>query len=247
MKNNGKILALAVTSSLLLSGSNANALHIYSPYVEKGVMEIESVNRFDFDDRSSENNYRKHQLAIEYGFTSQWKAALYGEWEKENNRGYKYTATEIENIFQLTDVGEYWLDVGAQASYEFAHTSGGADKFETFLLLAKNFNKFTTIANIGLEQEVGNNANSNPEGELRMLAKYNYIPILNPAVEYHASFGEISDPKSYSEQKHRLGPVLYGKIGNGVKYELGTLFGISKAAEDYVIKFNLEYEFPLKW
>lgn len=243
-----KISIIIASSSALLLSSNAQAaLTIYAPYVEKGIMEIESKNRFDFDDRSSENNFRQHQFAVEYGFTSQWKAALYGELEKENGHGYKYSATEIENIFQLTEVGQYWADVGVQASYEFAHPTGSADKMEMFLLLAKNFTKFTTIANIGFEKEIGSNSNQNPEGEIKLLAKYNYTPMFNPAVEYYAEFGEITHSGDYDSQKHRFGPVIYGKLGHGVKYETGVLFGISKAAEDYALKLNLEYEFPVKW
>lgn len=239
--------AIIVSTSALFLSSNAYALNVYSPYVEKGIMEIESKNRFDFDSRPSEDNFRQHKLAVEYGFTSQWKAALYGELEKENGSGYKYTATEIENIFQLTEVGEYWADVGALVAYEFKHPNGDADKVEAFLLIAKNFSKFTTYANIGFEKEVGSNANANPEGEIKWMAKYNYLPVLSPGVEYYGEFGEITNTDDYDSQKHRLGPVLYGKFGHGFKYEAGVLFGISEAAEDYAVKLNLEYEFPVKW
>lgn len=240
-----KLSVIAALVGAFFVRSDAYALHIYSPYVEKGIMEIESLNRFDFDSRSSENGFREHKLAVEYGFTSQWKAALYGELQKDGGSGYKYTATEIENYFQLTDVGEYWADVGALVSYEFAHPKGSADKMEVFLLLAKNFSKFTTYANIGFEKEIGSNSNKNPEGEMKLMARYNYIPTLNPAIEYHGGFGEIGDGEGYDNQKHRFGPVLYGKLGQGVKYDFGVLFGISRAAEDYALKLNLEYEFPL--
>ncbi len=237
---------IASTSALFLS-TNAYALNVYSPYVEKGIMEIESKNRFDFDDRSSDDNFRQHKFGFGYGLTSNWGVEIIGELEKENNHGYKYTATEIENFFQLTEVGEYWADVGVQATYEFKHPDGDADKIEMFLLLAKNFCKFTTMANIGFEKEVGSNANANPEGEIKWMAKYNYTPMFNPGVEYYGEFGEITHTSDYDSQKHRLGPVIYGKLGQGVKYETGVLFGISKEAEDYAVKVNLEYEFPVKW
>lgn len=247
MKNNKKILSVIVSASTLLISANAHALNVYSPYVEKGIMEIESENRFDFDDRSSEDNFRQHKFEFGYGLTSKWKMEIIGELEKENQRGYEYSATEVENIFQLTEVGQYWADVGVLASYEFAHPTGSSDKIEAFLLVAKNFNNFTTMANIGFEQEVGNNSNNNPEGEIKWMAKYNYTQMLNPGVEYYGEFGEISNSDGYDSQKHRLGPVIYGKLGHGIKYETGVLFGISQAAEDYAFKVNLEYEFPVSW
>ncbi len=239
--------SILLFSSALLSASSAFALDVKSPYVEKGIMEIESKNRVDFDDRAGEDRFRQHKLGVGYGFTSWFMAELEGEWEKDAGHGYKYAATEIETKFQLTDVGEYWLDVGLFGAYVFAHPQGDADKVEGYLLLSKNFQKFTVMANLGIEQEVGDNANDNPEGEVKLMGKYNYTPMLNPGIEYYGALGEISDPNKYSQQKHRLGPVIYGNLGHGVKYELGTLFGISKASEDYAVKLNLEYEFPVKW
>lgn len=243
--NARKLLPAVAGAALILFCTDSYALNIYAPYVEKGVMEIESRNRFDFDKRSDENNFRQHEVELEYGLTSMWKAAISGEMEKENGNDYKYTATEIENIFQLTDVGQYFLDAGLQADYEFAND--GADGLEVFLLLAKNYTNFTTAANIGFVKEVGSNSNANPEGEIKWMAKYNYIPVFNPGVEYYGDFGEITHSGDYSSQKHLLGPVIYGKLVPGLKYETGVLFGISKAAQDYALKLNVEYEFPVGW
>ncbi len=245
--NNKKNLSVAIFTGALLFSADASALTVYSPYVEKGIVEIESENRFDFDSRSSEDKFRQHKIELGYGLTSNWKMEIVGELEKENQHGYEYSATEVENIFQLTEVGQYWADVGVLAAYEFAHPQGAADKMEMFLLLSKNFSNFTTMANIGFEKEVGSNSNSNPEGEIKWMAKYNYTPLFNPGVEYYGEFGEITHSGDYDEQKHRLGPVIYGKIGKGLKYETGVLFGASKAAEDYAVKINLEYEFPVSW
>lgn len=237
--------AFMASAATLLFSYNSYALEVYSPYVEKGIMEIESKNRFDFDSRQGQGGFRQHQFAVGYGLTSKWQAELYGELEKENGHGYKYTATEIENIFQLTEVGEYWADFGLQASYEFAHPKGSSDKVEIFLLAAKNINKFTTMLNIGFEKEVGANSNKNPEGEVKWMAKYNYLPKFSPGIEYYGEFGEIGDPETYGNQKHRIGPVIYGQLARGFKYDVGTLFGISKSTADYTIKLNLEYEFPI--
>ncbi len=246
-KYNYKNKAFLTSAVMLLFSHNSYALEIYSPYVEKGMMEIESKNRFDVDSRQGQGEFRQHQVAVGYGLTSRWQAELYGEMEKESGHGYKYTATEIENIFQLTEMGEYWADVGLQASYEFAHPKGSSDKTEVFLLLAKSIDKFTTMANIGFEKEVGANSNKNPEGEIKWMVKYNYLPKINPGIEYYGEFGEIGDPESYNNQKHRVGPVIYGQLAPGFKYDVGTLFGISKSTPDYTFKLNLEYEFPIIW
>ncbi|MEZ5690227.1 MAG: hypothetical protein R3D71_00995 [Rickettsiales bacterium] len=238
------IITTAIGFSLMIS-SNAYALKVYSPYVEKGVFEIESENRFDFDSRSSEDRFRQHKFGVGYGVADFWAVELVGELEKSGGRGYEYEATEIENIFQLTEVGEYWADFGLKVDYEFKHPSGDADKTYVALLAAKNFDQFTTMLNLGVEREIGSNGNKNPEGDIKWMAKYNYHRLFEPGVEYYGEIGEFTNMGSYSEQKHRLGPVFYGTISSGLKYEIGTLFGISKSAEDYAVKINLEYEFPL--
>lgn len=223
----------------------AQALNVYSPYVEEGIMEIELKNRFDFDDRSSEDNFRQHILEVAYGINDWWSLELEGEWEKDPNDGYHYEATEIYNNFQLTDVGEYWLDAGLQVKYVFKHPSGSADRLKIYALLAKQYPQFTHVANLGVEQEVFNNNNRNPKFDAKWMTRYNWKPLINPGFEYYGEYGEIADPSDYDAQKHRFGPVIYGQLAPGVKYELGWLFGLSDATEDHALKFNIEYEFPL--
>ena len=161
----------AAAFTLAMGASAAYALDVDSPYVEQGMFEVETENRFDFEDRASEDRFRQHKLGVGYGFTSWWAAELEGEWEKSADHGYSYNATEIENTFQFTQQGEYFVDAGAKLAYEFSHESGGADKVEAFLLLAKPMGRFTHVANIGFEQEVGSHKNANPEGEIKWMSK----------------------------------------------------------------------------
>ncbi|NBX02818.1 MAG: hypothetical protein EBR02_01880 [Alphaproteobacteria bacterium] len=223
----------------------AHALDVKSPYVEQGIMEVESKNRFDFDDRASEDRFRQHIVGVGYGFNRWWFAELEGEWEKEAQHGYSFNATEIENKFQLTEQGEYFVDVGALLAYEFSHEQGGADKVEAGLLLGKLTTDWSHLANIIVEQEVGANKNANPELDLKWQTTYNYSKLANPGFEYYGELGEASDMQGWDTQKHRIGPVVLGNLGSGVKYDIGWLFGTSKATEDNVIKLNLEYEFSL--
>ena len=240
-------LALITAALILISSQQANALNVNSPYVEEGMLEVELKNRYDIDDRSSEDNFRQHILEVKYGVTNWWAFAVEGEWEKDPDDGYHYEATEIESIFQLTDVGEYWLDAGIKTIYVFKHPSGTSDRMKVYALLAKQYTEFTHVANLGIEQDVGNNKNRNPKFDAKWMTQYHYTPMISPGFEYYGEYGEISDPSDYDAQKHRLGPVIYGNLGNGFKYNLGWLFGLSDATEDHAIKLNLEYEFPVEF
>lgn len=249
MKNiTAPLSCLAILLAAGLLPGTAHALNVYKPYVEEGIVEIELKNRFDIDDRSSEDRFRQHILELAYGVNSWWSVELEGEWEKDPGDGYHYEATEVYNNFQLTDVGEYWLDAGLQVKYVFKHPDGKADRLKVYALLAKQYPQFTHVANIGLEQELHKNTrNRNPKADAKWMTQYNYKPMLNPGFEYYGEYGEISDFSPYDSQKHRLGPALYGNLGNGFKYELGWLFGLSKATEDHAVKFNIEYEFPVQF
>ncbi len=239
---------LAGAAAVLLSVTafhDAHAFYIKSPYVEQGVLEVENKNRFDMDKRPAENGFRQHVIGVGYGFTSWWSSELNGEWEKEAGHGYKYTATEIENTFQFTEQGEYLIDVGGLLSYEFSHEQGGADKVEAGILLGKKFTDWTHLANIIVEQEVGDHKNANPEYDVKWQTLYNYSSFVNPGVEYYGEFGEVTHSQGWDAQKHRFGPVIAGKLGHGVEYNIGWLFGISNGASDNAIKLNLEYELPM--
>lgn len=221
------------------------AFNIYSPHVEEGMFEVEYKGRYDFDRRANEDGYREHKVGLGYGLTSWWKTELVGEMKQNPNDALRFEASEWENIFQFTQPGEYWADVGLQLDYEFAYGSTDPDKVEVILLLEKETGRFVHIANLKWEKEVGPDAGAKPEGVLAWGTRYLLLPYFNPGVEIHSDFGELAHTGSFSEQKHRIGPAAYGNIGHGFSYEAAYLAGVSRAAEDHSVKLILEYEFPL--
>jgi hypothetical protein len=227
-------LVLVLLSSVF--SSPLYALEVISPHVEKGMAELELKNRFDFDSRAGVNRFRQHELGIGYGITENWKLELSAELEKNAGHGYTHSASEIENIFQFTELGEYWVDVGAKIAYEFSPQKTATDHIESYLLLEKDFRKFTSIANVGFNKDVGSNADKNPTGVLRFMSKYNYTDMLNPAIEYYGKFNKNGNT-------HSVGPAIYGKLEHDIKYNFGVLFGVSPDAPNAMLKFNLEYEF----
>jgi high-affinity iron transporter len=234
------VVAVILAVGFLFPAPASAAFIVESPHVEKGIMEVESKNAFEFDDEDA----NQHKLELKYGFTSWWAAAIEGEWEKDEGESYDYAATGLESQFQFTEPGEFLLDAGAIVAYEFAHNSGAADKVEALLLLEKALTQYTHTTNFIVEQEVGDSANDNPEFELAWRSIYLYQPMINPGFEYYAGFGELNDSDDFDSQDHRLGPVIYGDLYESIKYELGWLFGLSDGASDNTLKFNIEYEFP---
>ncbi len=232
-------------ASLALLPAPALALDVSSPYVKEGLMEIETKNRIDDDHRQREDDFRRHSLSLNYGFSRWWALEVVTELEKQPDSGYGLAASAIENTFQLTTRGAYWLDAGIKLNYEMAHENGEPDEMEARLMLAKNVSRMRYMANIAVKQEVGDYSNDNPTSEVRLQTRYNYNKYFSPGVEYYAELGEWSDMQGWNAQKHRFGPAFYGKLADGVAYDTGLIFGISDKAEDTVFKLNLKYEFSL--
>lgn len=232
----------------LLSSENAWATKkVYSPHVVKGELELETRGQVDFDHRESMDGAQKHKVAIGYGLTDWWFSEVYGEWEKdpESGEGLEYEATDLENHFQLSEPGAWWIDTGLYFEYEFAAKNEHADKIEGKLLLEKQFGDFVHTVNLILEKEVNGGdgvEEADLEGGFAWNGRYRWQPWLEPGLEWHSDLGELAHTGSFDDQKHQLGPVIYGKIAHHVKYDIGYLFGVSDAAPDGEIKWIVEWE-----
>ena len=224
-------------------GEGEAGLKVYSPLVEQGELELEWRGRYDLDDAESKDGRQQNKFAIGYGVMERWFTEIYGEVEQDaGENSYEFKAVEWANKIQLTEQGQYWMDVGVYLSYEATVKDKTADKIEAIILLEKALERFTHRVNIVFEKEVGGGAGEETEAGLALSSRYRWRSVFEPGIEWHSNFGGINEGKSFNEQKHRVGPVFYGKVGP-VKYDIGYLFGMSEAAVDGVWKWILEYEY----
>lgn len=220
---------------------------VYSPHVSQGELELEYLGRVDFDDDPDKDRAQKQKFAVGYGVTDRWFTEIYGEIEREGGAegdedGFEFTAVEFENRLELTEPGETWVDVGLYFAYEIATKDDGHDKVEGKLLLEKETGVLSHRLNLILEREVGNGASNDTEGGLAWSTRWRAHEAVEPAVEWFSDFGALGSGTSWDEQKHSVGPALYGKISPHIGYEVAYLFGVSDAAPDGEIKWVLEFE-----
>lgn len=152
-----------------------------------------------------------------------------------------YTANEFENIVEFWPQGKYWLDAGLLASYHLAAKADAADSIE-LKLLQKDFERFTTIINAGGEGEVGYQAETGHDPSTAINISYRWNLYFQPGIELQSDYGNWGDHHSFNEQQHYLGPIVYGELVPGLKYEVGYYAGISTAAASSAARFKLEYE-----
>lgn len=226
LTRNGLLCALLISVN-----ASAGVDKVYDPYVHQGELEIEARGVHKFDD----DNKHKIKLGVGYGINAVWFVEGYAIFEQETGNSADIVEVELENKFQLTEQGQYWVDVGLLMELEKV-LEEDVWEFKIGPLFQKQIQDWVVTANFLMEKKFGSD---NTEGEVELLGaaqlKYRLSPSLEPAVEYYGD-----------EQTHAIGPVLLGKHRFGktpVKWELGVLKGLNDATADINFRWLLELEF----
>ncbi len=245
---NYRFVALVLGVSLLIGSSLAHATHkVYSPTVEPGEFELEIRGHTTFDSDAAKDDQQAYKLEAGYGIGEKWFTTLGTTLEKDDNGNLQSQEVFWENIIQLTEQGEHWLDAGLYLEYAVARGSGTPDELETKLLLEKSVGNFLHTANLVFVRNVGSGAPNTTYFEYAWRSKYFIRNSLEVGVEIYGEMGEFGHVLPSDQQDHRIGPVISGILDHSDegkwRYELGYLFGVSDAAPSGTLKFNLEYEF----
>lgn len=238
-----KYLSAAALTLALAHPAFALDGKVYSPQIVKGEAELEYAGTRTFDSDPSKNNVQENQFSLGYGVTDYWAPEFYfATFERGPGQPQDFTGNEIENRFQFWPTGKYWVDTGLLASYHIAAKKDAADSVELKLLLEKDIGRWTAIANLGGEREVGSNATGGNALASAANIRYRWSKYVQPGVEWQADYGTWGEHLGFNKQAHYFGPVLYGDLLPNLKYEVGYFTGISSAAASSAARVNLEYE-----
>jgi hypothetical protein len=238
--------AVAALAGALAAGSACAgpADYVYVPAVEYGEREIDF--KYGAAGKSNEPSQQAASLGLGYGATQWWFTEFYVKGEREGARS-RYDAIEWENKFQLTETGRYPVDVGLILEFELPHdrTEGNEFRFgplfqTEFDLVQVNFNPLLTNVARAVE---GNGTFFGYQWQ----AKYRW----REAFEFGAQgFGEMGRWNQFlptSEQSHRAGPAIFGKVRLGgrdaIAWNAAVLFGLTAGSPDCNVRLQTEYEF----
>ncbi len=225
---------LFVLSISLLASSTVFAAKVYSPHVEAGETEFE-VRTEITDHTDNSDNKTQTKLEIGRAITPHWLTEWVAEFEREEGNT-RASAIELENIFQLSEPGEYSVDFGLLLEVEKALISGEPNEIVAGLLLEKDWGNLTATANINVEKQFGDNHEAEIEKIVNARLLWRYQPTLQPALETFLA-----------EEEKQAGPMIYGVLElahhHKLKYDAGILLGLNNDSPDRVWRINFEYEF----
>jgi high-affinity iron transporter len=218
---------------------------VFQPLIVAGEGEIEL--------RGHDNTYKdkttdgQSTLELGWGVNDHWFTELEVEWEKERGKDEtELSAFAWENIF-AGDQGAHWLDYGLFAELE----KGNIDEEPHYSanvgpILQKQWGHTLHTVNLFLHAENGGPANPNTNLLYGWQSRWLMSLALQPGFEIFGEPGDVTHFKPYSEQLLQAGPVVFGKFvlphRFAVRYELGMLFGQTKASPDQTTKWMVEVE-----
>lgn len=237
------LVAGALLSPLLVLAAPAD--YIYTPSVTYGEREID----FKMGSSSQRDTPREAaaSLGFGYGVTQHWFSEVYVKYKQELNENTKFDAIEWENKFQLTEPGEYPVDLGFLLEIErpMDHDEGWEVKWGP--LLQKDFGKVQANVNLLFQRSYHAAQPSTLQFLYQWQLKYRYKPEIEYGVQGFGETGDYDNWAPESEQSHRMGPAIFGKLPlsghQAIKYNAAVLLGASRAAPDSTFRFQLEYEF----
>jgi len=248
---NTVIQKLFITALLffILSGE-AYAAKVYSPLVEKGEPEIEYQLDYTVDNNPAKNKTTKQQFEFGYGITDRWKSAINAVYLDKPGRGFTYDRLKWENIYQLFEKDERWLDAGFYFEYQIPDAQSHApDVAEFKLLLQKRFDSpaysfpMTHTGNFTLKKELGVLASQGTTFSYAWQSKWKLSEAMSPGFEAFGKMGRVSNFNSPTQQSHVLGPVIYVEIEHLVELQIGYLFGLTPGSVSGAFKLVMEMAF----
>jgi hypothetical protein len=227
-------------------------LHVRMPTVEYRELEFEHNGLFTFDQKGSDlNGQQSYTNAIGYGVLPWWKIELEGELAGGPGVERTWEATTLENTFQLTEPGKYFFNLGLFVEYSQATGQTSPNSFTFGPIIQKELNNvlgFDSLhtLNVFFSRDVGRGSSKATGFQYAWQSRLLLNRYIDPAIEFYGSIDDIAHAAPFSSQQHFVGPAIVGAASfapyEKLRYEVGYLFGYTKATPRGAVRWLLEYE-----
>jgi hypothetical protein len=223
--------------------------YVYLPAVSYGEKEI------DFKAGTAKDGAGDRESAASLGFgwgaAPSWWTELYGKWHKLPGESTQFDAYEWENKFQLTEPGQYAVDVGLITEIEITKLSADPNELKIGPLFQTESGKMQYNLNFLFERTFGGELPPDESHKTEMgyqwQVKYRQRAEFEFGAQGFGQMGEWNTWDARQAQFHNLGPAVFGKFDLGqrrkIRYNAAWLFGVTEATPDHTLRMQLEYEF----
>lgn len=236
------VLSLLALPAAALAGP---ADYVFTPNVEYGEREIDF--KIGTAKSKGEERFSAASIGFGYGINERWFTEIYAKYEKESGSSTRFDAFEWENRFALTEQGRFPFDAGFVIELE--RPRDRAEGYEVRLgpLFQTDWDRWRLNFNVLLERHFRSEEESHTELGYQWQVRYLAAGKVDFGVQGFGEVGKWNHWNRTSEQNHRLGPALFGKVNLGgrnvIKYNAAVLFGVTSAAPDHTLRAQVEYEF----
>jgi hypothetical protein len=237
------VVACALLSLAPIAGADP-AAKVHLPTVVEGEVEFELLGGYQWWRNNNDDRLRQFIGEIGYGVTSWWKSELGVGTTRLPNESYKLDEIEWENIFALTEPGQYWLDLGLFVELARDHPES-RNAFAIGPMFQKEFGLVQGNLNVLFERELGAGAEPGAAINYELQLKWRGDPRFEPGLQ---GFGTLGRTNDFGHQtQNRLGPAFFGQVITGarskLKYDAAVLFGLNSNTPNTTLRFQIEYEF----
>lgn len=219
--------------------------YVSTPIVEEGEREIDfKAGTQKLRDGSRESAW---SIGFGYGATSRWFTELYAKWHHEPGERSAFDAWEWENRFQLTETGQYPVDIGILLEIERPKDRSEGYEYRWGTLLQSESGLWQANLNLLFEKHIRAAEPAKAELGYQWQLKYRWKPSLEAGLQGFGSVGPWNDWAPAGEQSHIAGPALFGRVKvdpqRTIRYNAGLLFGMNNASPKHTLRAQAEYEF----
>jgi hypothetical protein len=219
---------------------------VYSPYVEKGVTELElrggRLNGGPLDGEAGAI------IELEQGVSDRVSLAVLGEFERHAGERSKLDALAVEGVAYLGQIPGLGVDVGGYLEYEQRiHNESGV--LEGKVLLARRAGPFEGLLNLIVQRPLSDRPGGHD-------AQFGYAAQATVEAAPHfklgaQAFGDLGTDRSFGgRQGHYLGPVANWELkprwmkGGELELEAAYLLpaGTARQDADNQLRFVVEFE-----
>ena len=236
----------AVVAAALLQTSTASAdpaEKVFEPTVVQGEFELELLGGYQWWRNNDENRLRQFVGEVGYGVTPWWKTELGVGTTRLPSESYHLDELEWENIFALTEPGQYWVDLGlfAELARDYAE---GRNAIKLGPMFQKEIGSVQANINVFFERALGAAADPGAEVSYQYQVKWRGDSRFEPGLQGFGTMGRTNDFGHQTESN--IGPAFFGQIPTGgrskLKYNAAVLFGLNHNTPDTTLRFQIEWE-----